>query len=78
MGTRCRSCLLYTSAEVTEAQREEMRAFLAERPVRVTLADTAQIFYIEVAVFAGEHAAKVRICLLYASAHFVLHGKENL
>lgn len=53
--------LLEVIAEVTPAQREEMRAFLRERPVRVSLADTAQIFYIEVSVFAGAHTAKVRI-----------------
>lgn len=53
--------VLEVISEVTEAQREAIRTFLAGNFVRVRLADAAQIFFIEVAAFAETHVAKVRI-----------------
>src|SRR5699024_1432459 len=44
-------------SEVTEAQKAEMRRFLADTPIRVEAVDNGQIFDIIVRLAAGEHTA---------------------
>ena len=46
---------------VTPEQQEEIRAYLESCPVTVGLADSDQIFYIEVIAYAGEDSAKTVI-----------------
>ena len=48
-------------SEVTEAQKAEMRRFLADTPIHVEAVDNGQIFDIIVRLAAGEHTASVRI-----------------
>ncbi len=48
-------------SEVTEAQKAEMRRFLADTPIHVEAVDNGQIFDIIVRLSAGEHTASVRI-----------------
>ena len=46
---------------VTPEQQVEIRSFLDRCPIQVGLADTSQIFYIEILAFAGQDSSKVVI-----------------
>jgi len=48
-------------ANVTPEQQEDIRRFLAVCPIQVGVADTPQIFYIEILAYAGQDNSKVVI-----------------
>lgn len=53
--------VLEVISEVSPEQCAQIRAFLADASIRVGVADAAQIFYIEIALFCQAHVVKVRI-----------------
>ena len=61
-------------SEVTEAQKAEMRRFLADTPIRVEAVDNGQIFDIIVRLAAGEHTAAVRIAQYHTN---IVHIEKN-
>lgn len=54
--------LLEVISQVTQAQKTQMKAFLAEVPMEVAAVDNGMIFDIIIKLFAGASWAKVRIC----------------
>ena len=58
-------------AEVTGAQKTEMRRFLAGTPIHVEAVDNGQIFDIIVRLTAGEHTAAVRIAQYHTNIVYV-------
>ena len=61
-------------SEVTEAQKAEMRRFLADTPIRVEAVDNGQIFDIIVRLAAGEHTASVRIAQYHTN---IVHVEKD-
>ena len=61
-------------SEVTEAQKAEMRRFLADTPIRVEAVDNGQIFDIIVRLAAGEHTAAVRIAQYHTN---IVHVEKD-
>ena len=61
-------------SEVTEAQKAEMRRFLADTPIRVEAVDNGQIFDIIVRLAAGDHTAAVRIAQYHTN---IVHVKKD-
>ncbi len=61
-------------SEVTEAQKDEMRRFLADTPIRVEAVDNGQIFDIIVRLAAGEHTASVRIAQYHTN---IVHVEKD-
>ncbi len=65
-------------SEVTEAQKDEMRRFLADTPIHVEAVDNGQIFDIIVRLAAGEHTASVRIAQYHTNIVHVERDGEVL
>ena len=61
-------------SEVTEAQKDEMRRFLADTPIHVEAVDNGQIFDIIVRLAAGEHTASVRIAQYHTN---IVHVEKD-
>ena len=61
-------------SEVTEAQKAEMRRFLADTPIHVEAVDNGQIFDIIVRLAAGEHTASVRIAQYHTN---IVHVEKD-
>ena len=61
-------------SEVTEAQKAEMRRFLADTSIRVEAVDNGQIFDIIVRLTAGEHTAAVRIAQYHTN---IVHVEKD-
>ena len=61
-------------SEVTEAQKAEMRRFLADTSIRVEVVDNGQIFDIIVRLAAGEHTASVRIAQYHTN---IVHVEKD-
>ena len=61
-------------SEVTEAQKAEMRRFLADTPIRVEAVDNGQIFDIIVRLAAGDHTAAVRIAQYHTN---IVHVEKD-
>lgn len=53
--------VLEVIADVTEAQKEEIRKFLDKTPIEVDIADSNLVFDIVVTLYSDEHYSKVRI-----------------
>ncbi len=61
-------------SEVTEAQKAEMRRFLADTPIHVEAVDNGQIFDIIVRLAVGEHTASVRIAQYHTN---IVHVEKD-
>lgn len=61
-------------AEVTAEQKQAMKTFLEEIPIKVTAADSGMVFDILISLFYGAESAMVRICQYHTN---IVHVEKN-